>query len=348
MVLPISKIFPKAKFRMNKINESMHFKNGKFRNQTSWISTPLGKNLGTLWKFLFGGEQRTPGKRLPVHPVELHHFANPGNNGLKAAWLGHSSLLIHIDGYKILTDPVFQKKVSFLGPSRFNGDVPLDINLLPEIDVVIVSHNHYDHLNKFSIQRLKEKTKSFIVPLAVGAQLEQWGVDRQKIIELDWWQEYPVTNDLKIAATPAQHFSGRGFSDRDVTLWASWVIQAPVHTIFFSGDSGYFKGFKEIGDNYGPFDMTFLECGAYHEEWHDIHMYPEETLQAHLDLKGEILLPIHWSTLNLSLHPWYEPIKRLSAAAGNAHVKLATPMVGETTVYGSYIPSQKWWEPLIL
>ena len=147
-----------------------------------------------------------------------------------------------------------------------------------------------------------------------------------------------------IAATPAQHFSGRGINDRNKTLWASWVIQTPFHNLFFSGDSGYFGGFKQIGEKYGPFDMTFIECGAYGEGWPKVHMFPEQTVQAHLDLKGDVLHPIHWGTFNLALHPWYEPMERLTAAAHSKNVKIATPIVGETTVYGGNIPVARWWE----
>ena len=253
--------------------------------------------------------------------------------------------MINIDGYKILTDPVFEKRVSVFGPTRFNGDVPLDIQRMPMIDAVIISHDHYDHLNKYSVQRLIDKSNKFIVPLAVGARLIDWGVPRDKIVELDWWQEYRLDQKLMVAATPAQHFSGRGITDRNETLWASWVITTPFHNLFFSGDSGYFEGFKQIGDKYGPFDMTFIECGAYGKSWPKMHMFPEQTVQAHLDLKGSVLHPIHWAAFNLALHPWYEPMVRLTAAANFKNVKIATPVVGETTVYRSMsIPATKWWE----
>ncbi len=170
---------------------------------------------------------------------------------------------------------------------------------------------------------------------------------RDKIIELDWWEEYKVDENLLIAATPAQHFSGRGLTDRDETLWASWVIRAPHHKIYFSGDSGYFDGFKKIGEKYGPFDMTFLETGAYNEKWHHIHMYPEETVQAHVDLRGRVLHPIHWATFNLSLHSWYDPMERLTKAADSLEVVTSTPVVGETTIYDGYIPQKKWWEEVL-
>lgn len=298
----------------------------------------------TTWDFLFGGSARTPDKSLPIQPVDLSHLNNPGGNQFNVTWLGHSSLMINLDGYRILTDPVFEKRISLLGPTRFKGDVPLDIKQLPAIDVIIISHDHYDHLNKYSVRHLNKRTKLFIVPLAVGIRLATWGISREKIIELDWWEEYRFDRNLKIIATPAQHFSGRGLNDRNKTLWASWVVSGPNHKLFFSGDSGYFDGFKEIGHKYGPFDMTFIECGAYNQAWRDIHMVPEETVRAHLDLRGEILHPIHWGTFNLALHPWHEPMERLTAAAHANNVSTSTPIVGETTVYGKAIPGARWWE----
>jgi L-ascorbate metabolism protein UlaG (beta-lactamase superfamily) len=339
-----SATYSKGDINMVKIIQSEQYKHGKFWNKVPWEWPSTGPNLSTIWKFLTGGEQRKPEVELPVRPVNISHFSSSGDNQLNVTWLGHSSLMINIDGYRVLTDPVFEKRVSIVGPTRYNGEVPLVVDELPDIDAVVVSHNHYDHLNKYSIQLLDHKTKRFIVPLAVGAQLEKWGISRTKIVELDWWEEYPLDTRLMIAATPSQHFSGRGLSDRDKTLWASFVIRGPRHQVFFSGDSGYFSGFKEIGDYYGPFDMTFLECGAYNERWHHIHMFPEETVKAHVDLKGKVLHPIHWGTFNLALHPWYEPMERLSDAASAAMVKTALPVVGETSIYGGYIPEQKWWE----
>ena len=300
--------------------------------------------VSTTWEFIFTKNNRTPNTELPVKQVDLSDFNSQDGNQLNATWLGHSSLMINIDGYRILTDPVFEKRVSILGPTRFNGEVPLDIKQIPDIDVAIISHDHYDHLNKYSVQRLIERTKKVVVPLKVGELLVDWGVPREKVVELDWWQEYAFDAKLMIAATPAQHFSGRGLTDRNQTLWASWVINTPAHNIFFSGDSGYFGGFQQIGEKYGPFDMTFIECGAYGEGWPKVHMFPEQTVQAHLDLKGDILHPIHWGTFNLALHPWYEPMERLTAAANLNNVRTATPIVGETTVYGMKIPTARWWE----
>ena len=328
---------------MQKREQKAPYKNGRFSNLHPWKQPAMKEYLSTGWKFLIGSDRRTPGYRLPRKMVDLKFFENDRKNQLNVTWLGHSSLMINLDGYKIMTDPVFEKAVSFFGPTRYNGDVPLDIENLPEIDIVIVSHNHYDHLNKPSLSMLSEKTRLFLVPLAVGAELEDAGIAPEKIVEMDWWQEHDVYHDLMVAATPAQHFSGRGLLDRDKTLWASWVLQTGQHKIFFGGDSGYFDGFKHIGEKYGPFDLTFIETGAYNKTWHHIHMFPEETVQAHIDLRGDLLHPIHWATFNLSLHSWDEPMERLTRAALLQNVDAATPIVGETTIYGQYIPTKRWW-----
>ena len=327
-----------------KIEDSPQYKDGKFSDMGNVLDMSFTDYVATTWDFLFSKNHRTPHTELPVKPVDLSHFNNRDSDQLNVTWLGHSSLMINIDGYKILTDPVFEKRISIFGPTRFNGDVPLDIQQVPKIDAVIISHDHYDHLNKFSVQGLIEKSDKFIVPLAVGAQLIDWGVPPGKIVELDWWQEYRFDQKLMVAATPAQHFSGRGITDRNKTLWASWVIKTPFHKLFYSGDSGYFEGFKQIGAKYGPFDMTFIECGAYGKSWPKVHMFPEQTVQAHLDLKGMVLHPIHWATFNLALHPWYEPMVRLTAAANFKKVKIATPVVGATTVYSESLTANRWWE----
>ncbi len=338
-----SAVYSSEDNKMNRIENSKHYKDGKFFNEAAWNQSMLGF-AGTMWDFIFSDNQRTPEDSLPVQQIDFNKFTEAGDSALNVTWAGHSSLLINIDGYRILTDPVFEKSLSFFGPSRYNGNVPLDITQLPEVDLVLISHNHYDHLNKFTIKSIHEKVKHFIVPLAVGAELEGWGVPREKITEMDWWEETGHGNGLMIAATPAQHFSGRGITDRDETLWASYVIEARNHKIYFSGDSGYFEGFKQIGDKYGPFDMTFIECGAYNKKWHHIHMFPEETVQAHIDLQGKVLHPIHWGTFNLSLHPWFEPMKRATEAANLAGIETATPVVGGTTIYTESIPKENWWE----
>ena len=263
--------------------------------------------------------------------------------------LGHSTMLIRLNGEYILLDPVFSERASpvqWAGPKRFHP-TPIEIAELPPIKAVIISHDHYDHLDEAAIKLLAGKTEKFITPLNVGNYLVKWGVDKTNIIELNWWQSTNL-DGLSLTATPAQHFSGRGLFDRDETLWASWVIQSDNTKLFFSGDSGYFDGFKEIGERYGPFDITMIETGAYNELWSEIHMLPEQSLQAHLDLKGKAMLPIHNGTFDLSLHNWYEPLEKISALAASHQVKLLTPIFGEEVAIKDPTPSLAWWREFIL
>ena len=324
--------------------KSPRFAGGTFKGTKIMNGNAVTAYLSTTWKFLFQDNHRVPETPLPAQPVDLSHFQTREREALNATWLGHSSLMINMDGCRILIDPVFEKRISIFGPTRFNGEVPVDAEKIGPVDAVVISHNHYDHLNKTTIKGLKDKVGRFIVPLGVDEKLKAWGVPGARIVTLDWWEDYRLDDDLLFTATPAQHFSGRGLTDRNKTLWASWVISGPVHRIFFSGDSGYFPGFKRIGEKYGPFDMTFMECGAYNPAWHAVHMMPEETVQAHRDLGGDLLHPIHWGTFNLSLHPWFEPMERLFAEATARGVKIALPAVGGTTVYPSRIPDRRWWD----
>lgn len=327
-----------------KSKQSSHYDNGTFTNGRETLNMTPKDWFSSTWRFMFEKNHQIPEIKLPVQKADLTRFKSRATGGLTSTWLGHSSLMINIDGYRILTDPVFPSKVSPIGPSRFNGPVPVDPRLLPELDIVIISHDHYDHLNKKSIQALMGKTKWFAVPLVVGQRLISWGVQKSQIIEMDWWDTFHFDDTLTLHAAPAQHFSGRGLLDRNKTLWASWVIETDSHKIFFSGDSGYFDGFKTIGEKFGPFDVTFLECGAYDQMWHNVHMFPEETIQAHLDLKGRILHPIHWGTYKLALHPWYEPMQRALTAAEKHNIILATPIAGQTTDYHTKDLGHAWWE----
>jgi len=342
-----SATYSNTDIKMEKINNAERYKENKFLNYTPSPEMNLVKMLPMMWDFMFTDNDRKPKVELPTHKIDISKIINVKPDELKVTWVGHSSQIINIDGKLILADPVFNSKTVFMGPSRYNGDVPLDIEDLPEIDVVIISHNHYDHLNIATIEKIHPKVKRFLIPLMVGAELENAGVPREKIIELNWWDEVNIDDGFLIAFTPTQHFSGRGLFDRDETLWGSYVLQGPKHKVYFSGDSGYFKGFKEIGEKYGPFDITLLECGAYNKKWHYVHMMPEETAQAHLDLKGKILQPMHWGTYNLALHAWYDPIVRVAKAADSLGIQLSTPIVGETITIDENLVTERWWEKLI-
>lgn len=303
----------------------------------------MRENMTTILDFFFARNDRVPKLQLPMKTIDYKKFTENTRSDLEYIWLGHSSLLVSIEGITILTDPLLQRRISPLGPTMFHQKIPLEGEFISEVDAVIISHDHYDHLNKHSIKKLASKTRYFIVPKGVGKYLERWGVDKRKVVELLWWQEFQLDH-VKITATPAQHFSGRALHDRNRTLWASWSICGEKRRIFFSGDSGYFSGFSEIGKKCGPFDLTLLECGAYNERWSQVHMFPEQTVQAHINLRGRILQPIHWATFNLALHPWYEPVERLLTAARNENVQLSLPQIGErASLNGESVLNQHWW-----
>lgn len=329
---------------MNKIYNSSQYKDGSFVNPLPWDMRP---SFRMFKDYLLGKEQRSPKQALPQEKIDLKTLESSDSTYLNISNVGHSSLIINVDGYRILTDPVYEAKITPLGPARFNKEIPLDPTQLRNIDVVVISHNHYDHLNKYSIQTIHEEVKQFIVPLGVGAQLEKWGVAREKITELDWWDEIKIDDKLTIVSTPAQHFSGRGLTDRNKTLWTSYVIKTNAHKLYFSGDSGYFDGFKKIGEKYGPFDVAFMECGAYNPEWAFVHMFPEETVQATLDLQASYLWPIHQGTFNLAIHDWFDPMKRISIAAETQGVALLTPIFGQVIKYPSKMETKAWWTPFV-
>lgn len=315
----------------------------KFYNSEMRYSSTLGDTVKIVHAFLTAKRvdavPKTPLLNYEINPNDLRQ---PKSDFLYR--LGHSSVLMHIDSTWILTDPVFSERASpiqWAGPKRFHP-APITANSLPYIDIVIISHDHYDHLDKATIKAIDEKVGVFVTPLKVGDRLQSWGISREKIIQLDWWQSVSL-NNIELVSTPSQHFSGRGLLDRNQTLWSSWVILGSKHRIFFSGDSGYFSGFKSIGERYGPFDFTLMEAGAYNSLWSDIHMMPEESVQAHIDLQGKFMIPIHNGTFDLSMHPWYEPLERISAITANRDVQLVTPAFGEQVVL--YAPSLKnrWW-----
>jgi L-ascorbate metabolism protein UlaG (beta-lactamase superfamily) len=320
----------------------------KFTNQIpTSMDTSLKTMVTILRDFIKGNPQVRPDKSIPVEPLDTFlTLLTPDNTQTRITWFGHSTLLLEIEGKRLLLDPMFAKAPSpfpLFGPKRYSETLPIELEKLPPLDAVIISHDHYDHLDSNAIKLLKDKTSRFFVPLGVGSRLASWGVDAEKILELDWWNEFEF-DGLTLACAPARHFSGRGLFDRDSTLWCSWVIGGQQAKIYFSGDSGYGPHFAEIGAKYGPFDLTLMECGQYDERWSAIHMMPEETVQAHLDVQGSILLPIHWGAFTLSFHDWTEPIERVTKAAKARNLDIVTPKIGETVIVGAAeFPTSIWW-----
>lgn len=323
--------------------ESSHFEEGSYVNADPDIKQDMSKLGAILKRYLFEERVDPVPDAVPLEHINTVSLNLDKENAVYR--LGHSSVLLKLNGKIWLTDPVFSERASFvqwMGPKRFHP-VPLDLEKLPNIEGVIISHDHYDHLDEHSIKLLNAKVSHFIVPLGVDEYLKEWGVAEGKIHALDWWQSIDIKG-VTLTATPAQHFSGRGLFDGNKTLWASWVIKTDEHSLFFSGDTGYFDGFKLIGERYGPFDITMMETGAYDRLWPDIHMLPEESVQAHLDLRGKVLMPVHNGTFDLALHPWYEPFERIAEAAQEKGVELATPIMGEKLNIEAAKTKKTWWK----
>ncbi|WP_442950971.1 MBL fold metallo-hydrolase [Paenibacillus sp. GSMTC-2017] len=309
------------------------------------MTTNIKDMLPVAWEFVKGSPSRKPNAQLPTVYLKKEDLQRPFHPRL--IWFGHSAALLQMDELTILIDPMFgnaPSPVPFIGGKRFGRKLPMEPADFPHIDYVLISHDHYDHLDYNSIRALKTKVGHFIVPLGVGQHLRRWGVKPELITELNWWDEIELQG-VKLACTPARHFSGRSMMDRDHTLWCSWTIHGKDARIFFCGDSGYGPHFKEIGERYGPFDLTMMECGQYDEKWAAIHMLPEQTVLAHEDVRGDVLLPIHWGSFTLALHDWDDPAKRVTKEAERRGVRITTPLIGESIAIGQgNYPRRRWWE----
>lgn len=303
----------------------------------------LGRFLTISKRFLTDDQPNTePFGLIPVRSISLAKLKAQSQDVVYR--LGHSTILMKLSGKYIITDPMFSDRASpvqWAGPERFHP-VPIDTANLPEIFAVVISHDHYDHLDQGSIELLANKVKHFLVPLGVAAYLEEWGVPKENIHEMDWWQSQQF-GDFTFTSTPSQHFSGRGLFNRNSTLWSSWVIDSTKQRIFFSGDSGYFDGFKTIGEKYGPFDLTIMENGAYNPDWAQVHMFPAETVQAHQDLKGKAMLPVHNGTFKLAFHPWKDPLEQVTIIGEQKGQLVQTPVVGEEVSVDEPRWFSKWW-----
>ncbi|MEV6264686.1 MBL fold metallo-hydrolase [Streptomyces sp. NPDC051784] len=336
--------------RMERIRNSPNFADGVFRNPEGTRTRPSIPMI-EFAKIYFRKEERArraPVGTVPVHATTLADLSGPPASGLRVTWLGHSSVLTEIDGRRVLFDPVWGERCSpfaFAGPKRVHP-APLPLAAMGPVDAVVISHDHYDHLDLPTIKALAGTDTVFAVPLGVGAHLERWGVAADRIRELDWNETTQIAG-ISLTATPARHFCGRGMRNQQHTLWASWVVAGPDHRVYHSGDTGYFSGFREIGAEYGPFDATMIQVGAYSEFWPDIHMTPAEGVRAHLDLQGGmphgVLLPIHWATFNLAPHPWAEPGEWMTDAAAEAGQPVAFPRPGEPFEPAGELPVEPWW-----
>jgi L-ascorbate metabolism protein UlaG (beta-lactamase superfamily) len=331
--------------RLQRIRQSPHYKDGAFVNLSP---TPVMAEDASFWKtlreFINKPKDSDPARPLPGLAAD---FAALAAEDPALAWFGHSSYFLRVGGKNILVDPVLSDSAS---PVPFmirgyKGTRVMAAGDLPDIDLLILTHDHYDHLDYRTILALKARTGRYCTALGVGSHLEYWGVDPEHIAEFDWWEEREVFPGLVLTATPARHFSGRGLR-RGKTLWTSFVLSWKDRRLFLGGDSGYDRHFSEIGKRFGPFDLAILEAGQYNRNWPHIHMMPEETVQAACDLRASVLLPVHWGKFSLALHPWDEPIRRVSTAASRLGVQLTTPRIGETVAIGRRYPASAWWEKM--
>ncbi|GHA56204.1 L-ascorbate metabolism protein UlaG, beta-lactamase superfamily [Pontibacter akesuensis] len=327
--------------RLERIQNSPNFRNGSFQNLTE---TPMqaedASMVGMLFSFFNKPKNTSPSTPIPFVTSDLKAA---GTESPSIYWFGHSSYLIKTKAYNVLVDPVFSgyaSPVSFM-VKAFEGANTYAASDMPQIDVLVLTHDHYDHLDYNTISALKDSVAHFVVPLGVGAHLEDWGVAESKITELDWW-ETANYKELTFTATPARHFSGRGLA-RGKSLWTSYVLQMPKHKIYIGGDSGYEEHFKEIGSKFGSFDLAILENGQYNKNWPYIHMMPEQVVQAAKDLQAEVLFPVHSGKFALALHAWNEPLQRVVKSASESQLKVTTPMIGEPIVIGERYPATQWW-----
>jgi len=333
--------------RLERIRASRLWDGNAFRNVHPVLPRLLKSDvpMPTLSEFLFGGDRRVPTGPLPsVDPTA--GWRKKPRTGLRATWLGHSTVLIEIDGVRVLTDPVWGLRASpsqWAGPKRFQP-VPIAVRKLPPLDAVIISHDHYDHLDYTTIRALARSDVPFVTSLGVGAHLEAWGVPATRIVELDWWESFELPKaGLTVTAAPSQHFSGRGLRGRNSTLWSSMVLRSERHGVFFSGDTGLTTEYAAIRERLGPFDLVMLEVGAFHPAWGHIHLGPANALEAWSLLGRSAFLPVHWGTFSLAMHAWDEPVETLVALGAKRGVPLVMPRLGEPVEPAHVVQVSPWW-----
>ncbi|MCB1178447.1 MAG: MBL fold metallo-hydrolase [Leptospiraceae bacterium] len=337
---------------LKKISESSHYNKEReeFVNRRPDILKDMRSKTSFFkmtWEFMFGGgKHRSPEEKLPEVKPDIEGFLKE-SDAIKFIWFGHSTFIVNFEGKILLFDPVFSGSASPFSfmVKRFQ-DAVIKLEELPEVDYIIISHDHYDHLDMETIKFFKDKKTKFVTPLGVTSHIKDWGIEKERLFELDWWQNIQL-GDTELILAPAQHFSGRRGFQGNKTLWGSWIVKGKDKSLYFSGDSGYDTHFKEIGDKYGPFDLTFIENGQYNEMWREVHVLPEETAKAFLDLKGKQLVPVHWGMFDLSLHNWYEPVEELEKFAKKENIDLLTPRFGEMVKTDEPNIFKRWWKEFI-
>ncbi len=331
--------------RLARIERSPHWREGQFQNRLARVDGPL---METLSEWLFGGSaHRFPDTPVPLVARAAADYATPPSTGLRVTWFGHSTSLLEIDGQRVLIDPVWGARASplaFAGPKRYFTP-PLPLAELPAIDAVLISHDHYDHLDRPTILALAARGTRFVVPLGIGAHLEKWGVPLRDVVELDWWESTRV-GGLTLTSTPSRHFSGRLKPNENRTLWTGWSIAGAAHRAYYSGDTALDDTAIEIGARLGPFDLTMIEVGEYDALWSDVHLGPEQAVRVHALVGGRVMLPVHWAGFDLALHGWTEPIERVLVASRAEGVRVATPLPGELLEPTTSFSSVRWWPVL--
>ncbi|MGB5943263.1 MAG: MBL fold metallo-hydrolase [Leeuwenhoekiella sp.] len=330
---------------LKRYSQSQQWKGTSFKNlEQTEMSITVKDIPKLLYKQFFAKGNRQPKFPLPIKPLNTAAFLD-ATVDFQFVWYGHSVLLLRLGGKTLLIDPMFghdAAPISPFGIKRFSQNTLNSIDALPNIDLCLISHDHYDHLDYYSIKKLKSRVKCFHVALGVKRHLVKWKINPMIITEFDWWQKV-CFNSIKITFTPTRHFSGRGLTDRAKSLWGGWVLKTDEHNILFSGDSGYGKHFTEIGERLGPFDFGFMECGQYNEQWHLIHMYPEESVQAALDAGVKKAMPVHWGAFALAQHDWNDPVKRFDVSAKAKQLPFIIPKLGEICNAKDDF-SMLWWK----
>ena len=324
-----------------RMEQSAHYRDGQFfNNEETLVDTRQPGESMDIAGYIFPAEDKNPSTPLPSV-----QFDKSGFNDRDFVWFGHSTVMFRSEQTNILIDPVFNRASPIpIGGKPFKMEITPTVKTLPAIDVVLISHDHYDHLDHLVVGKLASSTSLFLVPLGIQAHLLRWGVPRTNIIELDWFESYSV-GGTTFTLTPSRHFSGRGITNRFSTLWGSWVVKSRDLSVFLGGDSGYTRDFKLIGERFGPFDIVFIENGAYDRQWSQIHMIPEESVQAAIDLNAELFFPIHWGKFDLAKHTWLDPIERAVKEAKKRDLPIVAPLIGQVFQLDTP-PFNTWWDKL--